>query len=478
MVVGSSVIQKWKALFYSFLKPKMAFMLLLGFCSGVPLLLVFSTLSAWMRDVGVSRTEIGYFVWVGFAYSFKFLWSPCIDKIPAFGIEKFIGRRKGWVFLSQIGVVAGILLLSSSRPGDSLALTAWAAIFTAFWGATQDVAIDAWRIEIGTEEEQGLLASAYQIGYRVAYYIAVAFAFILADHIDWHNTYMVLALLFACAAFISLFAPDIQRNVGRKTSGQSGRDSLEKDLATRQGAFVSRTFMSQVKEGIYAAFKTVLETLYSLASRYGWYIVLVFFLISSYRITDFVMGTMANPFYLDLGFSKTQIGTSVKVFGPIFTLVGASIAGIGIFRYGLRSVLVIGAVLGAVSNLTYAWLAFEAEKSSGVPLTYLMMALAVENMSGGFAGTVLIAFMSSLVERQFAATQYALFSSLYAFSGKFLSGFSGRIVDYFAVDDTKLSGYGSFFTLTALIGGIAVFFSVLWLFMTSKKHFSAEKGKV
>ncbi len=384
--------------------------------------------------------------------------------------------------------------LAYSNPSKSLGFTALAAIFTAFWGATQDVAIDAWRIEVSKENDSGFLVAAYQAGYRIAYFGAIVFAFLIADFASWKIAYLVVLLFFICASIITaIFAPGPERVKQAHINPDLQPAMTDK---TVKGAHFNQIFKSvsqTVKTAIILPFS-------SFWKRYHLIAILAILLISSYRITDYVLGVMANPFYIDLGLSKTQIAASIKTFGPIFTLLGAFCAGLGLSFFGLKILLIIGAILGAFSNLAYAWLAYKAQALGidVISIKYVVYALIIENFSGGLAGTVLIAFMSSLTEKRFAATQYAFFSSMYAFSGKLIGGWSGQIVDFFANSEIqnymillipefgsekiahqfssssftiyysitpKLSGYAPFFIISGIIGLGAVILSVLWYFI-------------
>ena len=322
--IGLKNLTAWKFL-SELRKPRFAFMLLLGIMSGAPLFLVYTTLSAWLYDSGVSRADIGYFSWVGLAFAFKFLWSPALDRLPVPGLESWLGRRKAWILVSQLGVICSILWMSVSNPATHLSMIALSASATAFFAATQDVAIDAWRLENAPDSEQGLMAAGYRIGYRLAYYGTVAGAFILADIISWNSIYAGIACIFALlACLIALKAP-----------------------ATRLKP-LSRETNTGFKKKLQTAFFLPLSDFWQ---RYGYVFLLALALVCTYRVTDFVMGVMATPFYLDLGFSKTEIGASVKTFGPIFTLIGASVAAFFHMRFGKRQPLLQGLFWGVALTL-------------------------------------------------------------------------------------------------------------------------------
>ncbi len=385
---------------------RLAIMLALGFSAGLPFLLVFSTLSAWLRESGVARTEIGFLSYVALAYSFKFLWAPVIDRRDAPLLSR-LGRRRSWMLFSQICVSIGLFGIAIGNPAHSLVWTVACAFFVAFSSATQDVVVDGWRIGAAPIERQGMMSASYQLGYRIALLCAGAGALYIADFAGWKAAYCVMAVLMAVGVSASFFAPH----------------PLETERSGPRESFLK----------LYA------EPVADLLRRNGRMIVPILALVAIYRVPDFVSGVMANPLYIDLGFSKTAIATVTKIYGVWIGIAGVFAGGIAVLRLGLMPALMIGCVAASASHLSFAWLSV-----SGARLDVLTLAIGVESFASGFAGTTLIAFMSSLTSPAFAAAQYALLSSLYALPGKLVGGLSGLMVDNF--------GYPAFFVMTSAIG--------------------------
>jgi PAT family beta-lactamase induction signal transducer AmpG len=385
---------------------RIALMLPLGFSSGLPFLLVFSTLSAWLREAGISRTEIGMLSWVALAYSFKFLWAPIVDRYDAPVLARFLGRRRGWMALSQIVTAAGLIGISMSDPQTSLPLTIASALLVAFASATQDVVIDGWRIDVASTERQGMMAASYQLGYRLALICAGAGALYIAEFVNWRSAYIAMAALMAVGLVSTFFATQANES--------AARERLPFGAA-------------------------IVEPLADLFRRKGLMLIPILALIACFRLPDFVAGVMANPLYIDLGFSKADIANVSKLYGIWVGLIGAFAGGLALTRLGLWWTLLIGAVIAAGSNLMFAWLAME-----GARLDLLILSISFDNFAAGFAGSALIAYMSGLTSPGFAATQYALLSSLYALPGKLIGGASGAVVDAY--------GYPLLFTATASIG--------------------------
>lgn len=385
---------------------RIALMLPLGFSSGLPFLLVFSTLSAWLREAGISRTEIGMLSWVALAYSLKFLWAPIVDRYDVPVLARLLGRRRGWMALSQMSTALGLIGIALSHPGTSLPVTITSALLVAFSSATQDVVIDGWRIDAASTERQGMMAAAYQLGYRLALICAGAGALYIAEFVNWHSAYLAMAALMGVGFVGTLLAPRVDEGPVRK-----------------------RVPFAQA----------VVEPLTELFRRKGPILIPILALVACFRLPDFVAGVMANPLYIDLGFSKADIANVSKLYGVWIGIVGAFVGGLALTRLGLWWTLFIGAFIAASSNLMFAWLAME-----GARLDLLILSISVDNFASGFAGSALVAYMSSLTSPGFAATQYALLSSLYALPGKLIGGASGAVVDAY--------GYPLLFTATASIG--------------------------
>src|SRR5215212_8023715 len=381
-------------------------MLAFGYSAGLPLLLVFGTLSAWLRESGVPVTTIGLFSWLALAYSFKFLWSPLVDAFDVPLLSRLVGRRRAWMMACQVLVAVGLIGIGFSDPGVNIAITALFTFLVAFGSATQDVVVDGWRIDAAPTSRQGIMAAAYQLGYRLALICAGAGALYIAEFVDWRAAYVSMAALMGVGLLGTCFAP-------------ATAASMERNRASFGAA--------------------VVEPLADLVRRKELLIIPILLLVGLFRLPDFVAGVMANPLYIDLGFSKADIANVSKLYGVWIGIAGAFAGGIALTRLGLWTTLLIGATIAAASNLMFAWLAL-----AGNRLDLLILSISVDNFAAGFAGSALIAYMSGLTSPAYAATQYALLSSLYALPGKFIGGFSGAVVDAW--------GYPVLFTATALIG--------------------------
>lgn len=400
----------------------------LGFSSGLPILLVFGTLSFWLREAGVDRSTIGYVSWVALAYAVKWVWSPLVDRLPLVGLTTVFGRRRGWMLLAQAGVIIGLLGMAVSDPRESLEHVVLLAILVAFSSATQDIAIDAYRIESAEQRMQGLLAAAYSFGYRLAMICASAGVLWIAAAVDtneetyeqlpWMVAYGSMAALMLVGVITTLFAPE-PKSVKKDELVPSGGTRLERFALWFKGA--------------------VIEPFADFFKRYGWLALLILLLISTYRISDIVLGVISNVFYKDMGFTKDEIATVSKVFGVIMTLLGTGLGGVAIYRFGVMPILFIGALLSAATNLLFSMLAV-----AGHDFWMLVAVVGMDNLSAGVASAAFIAYLSSLTNVSYSATQYALFSSVMLLFPKFIGGFSGVMVD--AID------YPYFFTVTALMG--------------------------
>jgi PAT family beta-lactamase induction signal transducer AmpG len=400
---------------------RVALMLAFGFSAGLPFLLVFGTLSVWMRESGVALTTIGMFSWLALAYSLKFLWSPVIDGVDVPVLSRLVGRRRAWMIVCQALIAVGLVGMGLSGPTANIVLLAVFTFLVGFGSATQDVVVDGWRIDAAPIEKQGIMAAAYQLGYRLALLCAGAGALYIAEFLSWRAAYLSMAALMAVGFIACLLSPIVDR-------------SPEGEAAARRGF----DFVRGIK-----------EPLVDLYRRLGSLFFPILVMVALYRLPDFVAGVMANPLYVDLGFSKTEIANVSKLYGIWIGILGAFAAGILVTVIGLRTTLLIGAVACAASNLAYTWLFYE-----GARIEILVVAISIDNFSAGFAGTVLVAYMSGLTSAGFVATQYALLSSLYALPGKFVGGVSGFMVTAY--------GYPAFFALTAAVG-IPVVLLCLWV---------------
>lgn len=411
----------WLATLKVYAEPASLRMLALGFSAGLPLLLVFGTLSFWLREAGVDRTTIGFLSWVGLAYGFKWVWSPLVDRLPIPVLTHLLGRRRSWLLLSQAVIMAALIMMALTDPTLALAPMVYCAVAVAFGSATQDIALDAFRIESADTQHQAALAATYQAGYRLAMIWAGAGALWIAARAEvpnaalyqygaWRTAYLVMAASMLPGVLTVLFSREPAR-----APLPPARNAAE----WLQGALI-------------APFTDFI-------GRYRWHAALILALIATYRISDVVMGIMANPFYVDMGFSKDEVAAISKGFGVVMTLLGAFVGGVLALRLGVMRVLMLGATLSAASNLLFAWLG-----TRGHDLSALVLVISADNLSSGIASAAFIAYLSSLTNVQYSATQYALFSSMMLLLPKFLAGFSGQFVDHF--------GYPSFFTATACLG--------------------------
>ncbi|MBC7393426.1 MAG: AmpG family muropeptide MFS transporter [Variovorax sp.] len=411
----------WRDALKVYLEPATLRMLALGFSAGLPLLLVLGTLSFRLREAGIDRATIGFLSWVGLAYGFKWVWAPLVDRLPLPPLTTLLGRRRGWLLLAQMVVIVGLVGMAVNDPSAGLRPMIWCALLVAFGSATQDIALDAFRIESAETRKQAALAAAYQTGYRLAMIWAGAGVLWVAAWAEvgdasgyqngaWKTAYLVMAGSMAVGVLTVLLSPEPIRRV-----------------------------LPQPKNAAEWLQSVLIEPFADFIRRYKWQAALILSLIAIYRISDVVMGIMANPFYVDMGFTKEEVANVSKVFGVIMTLVGAFVGGVLSMRVGVMRVLMLGAVLSAASNLLFAWLA-----GRGHDLHALIAVVSADNLAGGIASAAFIAYLSSLTNVSYSATQYALFSSLMLLLPKFIAGYSGVFVNAY--------GYSTFFIATAVLG--------------------------
>jgi PAT family beta-lactamase induction signal transducer AmpG len=413
-------------------------MAFLGFSAGLPFLLVFSTLTAWLRVEGVSRTAIGFFAWVGITYSIKVLWAPVVDRLRLPLVSR-LGQRRGWILTGQAGIAIGLFGMALIGP-DNLLLFALIALLVAFSSATQDIAIDAYRIEAVIDEYQGAMAATYIFGYRVALLAAGAGALYMAEYLNWVAAYQLMALLMGVGIVTVLLIrePDHQQAQLAYESEQRVVDFLLR--SQHQAAWLRRLQVWFIG--------AVICPFVEFFQRSGQFAVVVLLFIAVFRLSDIAMGIMANPFYLDMGYSLTEIANVAKIFGFFMSIAGSVICGVMVVKWGIFRPLLIGAIAVASTNLLFAGLSVLDPE-----ILYLGIVISADNLSGGFAATSFVAYLSSLTNRAYTATQYALFSSLMTLPGKFISGFSGMIVDS--------EGYLIFFVFAAVIGIPAILLVLL-----------------
>ncbi|MBC6405990.1 MAG: MFS transporter [Rhodospirillales bacterium] len=428
----------WRQALETYGRPKVLVLLLLGFAAGLPFLLVFSTMSAWLHDAGVSRSEIGFFGWIGMTYSIKVVWSPIVDRLSFPLLTARFGRRRGWMLAAQLGIVGSLVGMALVGPEGHLALFAFLAVLVAFASATQDIALDAFRIECAADNEQGALAAAYQLGYRIALLVAGAGALFIADSSGWIAAYLAMAVCMS-VGLITLLA--VREPDARSAYRSSHERTWERAVLARAG--LSAGPMQTAGLWFLAA---VVEPFADFFRRHGVAALVILLFIGVFRLSDLVMGIMANPFYLELGFTKTEIAEIAKIYGFFMVIAGAALGGLAVARFGVFWPLFPGAVAVAASNLLFAFLA-----TQGPAVGWLTITISAENLASGFAGTALIAYLSSLTSTAYTATQYALFSSFMTLPGKFVSGFSGVLVDRV--------GYAEFFVYSAVLGLPAILLS-------------------
>jgi PAT family beta-lactamase induction signal transducer AmpG len=405
--------------------------LFLGFSSGLPLLLVFSTLSLWLKDEGISNTMIGLFALVRTPYTFKFLWAPLIDRVPVPMLGALLGRRRAWAVTTQVVLMVAILGLATASPSLDPVMSALFALFVAFASASQDIVIDAYRIEILEERQQGAGAAMIVNGYRFGMLAAGAGAITLADTLSWPQVYAVMAGLVVVGLATVLLSPEPRE----PAAGGTG------------AAVAPPAALSTAAAWLYGA---VVAPFTQFMQRDGWVFILLFIML--YKLGDAYLGVMANPFYVEMGFTKHEIAAVSKVFGLGATIVGGLLGGAIVYRYGIRQALLVGGVLMAASNLVFA---VQAAVGHSVPM--LMVTIAVENLTGGMGTAAFVAYLSSLCDVAYTATQYALLSSFMAFARDVLSASSGWLADQ--VD------WVAFFVIST---GLAVPGLVLLVWMTRR----------
>lgn len=478
--------------------PRNLAMLFLGASAGLPIMLVYQVLSIWMREADVSRSTIGFFVWVGFAYSLKFLWAPLVDRVRIPGFSNWLGNRRGWTLFAILGTALAMWGMSLQDPAKDLETLAVCAVLIAFASATLDICVDAWRVDNASNADQAMVSAIYQMGYRFGMIAAVTGGLFIADIGGFQMTYLILGGLAVLGASTPLWIEDMtaverpQTNrviavilglgtlliiaallwLGLMEGGWlrtsigwigQGMRVVPKSLAGGLFIFVlaspfliaiwfiSRPGRAQLQAGtVYAV--PILGDFADLVRRTGGMALVVLAIIVTYRISDTTMGVMAGPLYIDLGYEISVIGTVKGAFGISVLIFGAFLGGLSAIRYGMGRSMIIGAVLTIVTNLAFAWLAqVESPRAA-----YLFVTIGADNIAAGFAGSIFIAFMSILANKAISATQYALFSSLFAFFGKSLAGFSGVLADAI--------GYQSFFVVTAVFGVPALLLSVyVWM---------------
>lgn len=513
------VKKTWDETLLTFIHPRVVTMLFLGFSAGIPILLIFSSLSLWLREAGVERSAVTFFSWAALGYSFKFVWAPLIDKIPLPFLTSLLGRRRSWMLIAQLSIIAAIVWMSQTDPGqsDNLTWMAFAAVLLGFSSATQDVVIDAYRIESVDTDLQAMMSSTYIAGYRIGMLVAGAGALFLASYLGsnkeaysytaWQMSYLIMAGVMFIGVVTTIVIPEPK--ITKKLLADESYSGLDYTrffllflfavLAFIGAFYFSAELAKIVKKELTALFANkylagfIVQTLRLLLAILSAYVVanllvimgivnkqmvigtyvapvkdffhrygialawLLLALVGLYRISDIVLGVISNVFYQDMGYTKVQIASVVKTFGLFMTIAGGFLGGILSVRYGVIRILFLGAVLSAATNLLFMLLAYG---SHSLPMLYLV--ISADNLSAGLASAAFIAFLSSLTNISFTAVQYAIFSSLMTLLPKILGGYSGTLVDEL--------GYPNFFIITALMG-----LPVLILILIARKRFEAKQ---
>ena len=488
----------WLQSLRAFLHPRVITMLFYGFSAGIPLLLIFSSLSLWLREAGVERSTVTYFSWAALAYSFKFLWAPLVDRMPLPLLTRWLGRRRAWLLIAQLAIMGAIFLIAMVDPAQpqSLTLMAVAVVLLGFSAATQDIVIDAYRIESAGQELQALMSSTYIAGYRIGMLTSGAGALILASHFGssaeqyqyqaWQTTYSCMALTMLVGLvttfiikepdgkallhhyssaqylrFLSIFVMSVLVFVGVYIATGDVVSDLKTSLAAVFGNTVmANTLLETARLGfgfsLVAGFvwlvsftplyeralvrETYVDAVVDFFQRYG--VQLAIFLlvfVGFYRISDIVLGVISNVFFQDMGFTKTEIATVVKTFGLFMTILGGFLGGILAVRFGVIRILYLGAFLTVATNLLFMLLA-----QSGHNIALLYWVISADNLTAGLASAAFVAFLSKLTNISFTAVQYAIFSSLMTLLPKMIGGYSGSMVDNL--------GYSNFFLIASLMG--------------------------
>lgn len=516
----NSTSASWLNSAKSFLQPQVISMLFLGFSAGIPLLLIFSSLSLWLVEAGVQRSTVTYFSWAALGYSFKFLWAPLIDRLPVPFLTHRLGRRRAWLLVAQFLVISAIVIISFIDPAsgdENLLFMAFAAIFLGFSSATQDIVIDAYRIESADPSLQALMSSTYIAGYRIGMLASGAGALVLASifgsvqgsysYTAWHWTYLCMALFMLVGVITTLIVAEPERTknaVSKHTTAQylqflllfmlciivfittfivlkapvtGGKTALATFVGMPVSSFIMEFLRLLTSIGIVSVFaylmsfssfvdkeliwESYIAPVNDFFQRYGKSIAIALLVfIGFYRVSDIVLGVIANVFFMEIGFTKLQIAAVVKTFGLFMTIAGGFLGGLLAVRYGVMKILFLGAVLTVITNLLFMLLA-----SAGNDITLLYLVISADNLSAGLASAAFVAFLSSLTSISFTAVQYAVFSSLMTLMPKLIGGYSGSIVENI--------GYSNFFLLASLMGVPVI---ILLYFLNKHIQFNSLKS--
>ena len=478
-----SALNNWKKSLLIYIDIRVIRLLVLGFSSGLPILLIFSTLSLWLKSAGIDRSTITLFSWAGLAYSFKFLWAPVIDKIPIIILSDKFGHRKSWLIISQLMLITLLMITGFIDPKYNLVLMAFIIVCIGFCSATQDAMVDTYRIESAPPELQSAMSATYIVGYRLGMIAAGAGSLVLASFFGgdeqsynvnaWQKTYIIMGLLQTLGILCTIMSPEPN---SKRILLNNHKDRLKliniffisilvfiliykifpaikiedplvkgllstlKLLTAFSGMFLVFLFSIRVKYvKNYVIISTFWDPIKSFIKKYGSMAIVILSIIALYRVADIVMGVIANIFYSDMGYTLKQIAAISKFWGLIATIFGGLLGGVLASRYNNYSILLLGAILAAATNILFALLTLLEPKTS-----YLMVVIIADNISGGIASVAFVAFLSSLTNINFTTSQYALFTSFMLFFPKIIGGYSGAIVDNI--------GYFNFFITTSILG--------------------------
>ena len=453
-ISAKSVHASWLDAIKAYRRPRVRGMLFLGFSAGLPYMLIFATLSRWLREAGIERSTIGFLSWVMLAYAFKWVWSPAVDRLPIPIITRLMGQRRSWMFLAQLTIIASLAGMAISDPQYNLINLVLFSLITAFASATQDIAIDAYRIEaveeelrtsVATtymeEELQASMATAYMMGYRFAMITSFTGALYVASffdidektylHFSWTMAYLTMAAIMLVGIITTFVISEPEVAADSKT--------LKRENQAREYIEQYKDLPGFIRKALEWAYNAIFSPFWDFFIRYRWHALLILLLIGTYRISDIVLGVISNVFYTDMGFTKKEVANIANIYGTIMTLTGVSLGGVLMVRFGVMKILFLGALLSAATNILFSFMA-----TAGKSLILLTLVISADNLSAGIATAAFIAYLSSLTNISYTATQYALFSSIMVLLPKFIGGFSGVMVDNI--------GYGKFFTATAVMG--------------------------
>ncbi|MFC3712531.1 AmpG family muropeptide MFS transporter [Sphingoaurantiacus capsulatus] len=427
----------WAEIFIALRQPRMLAVALLGFGSGLPYLLTSLTLGYWLRQEGIALATIGFISWVGMVYSFKVLWAPMVDQVDPPFLHRLLGRRRGWIVLAQIAVSTGLIGMGVAGPTADLAIFAAFAVLTAFASTVQDISISAWRIETAeSRSDLALLAAVFQIGHRVAFVVSDALILIAAAFIGWPLSYISLGFAMSVGLAGALLAKEPALRVAAAVAADA--------------AIAGRGLFARITNAFVEPFLTFFRV-------HGKAATLILAMVGLYRLTDMLMVPMMAPFYVDLGLPTAQIGTIRGTFGMVGTVGGVALGGLLAVRWGLERTLVVGSIVAPLTNFTYVALCLWP---GGPSFEVVGVVVLIENLATGFAGAASVAYMSALVGIGFAATQFALLSSVQSMFGKFIRGFSGTAVEWLGTSFALMEAYAIYFVITAFLGVPAILLSI------------------